>query len=137
MINNNNYIAPQQLNALSKTYGSVINQVVDKLIFKISGGMTSKRNHAELREAKTLLRQLRYMDSGAARIDEMAWALKTVKEACAREFNIHMEVFDKAAAMLDVDLSTQHIPMDMQRKINNEMQMFGSLFAAAPMAQAV
>ncbi len=145
MINNNIYIAPQQLQALVQSYGSIINQLVDRLFAKLNYGSAmpwysnAPRAHVELREAKALLRKLRFNESNATiRVDEMAWALKSVKEACATDvFGAHIDIFDKAAEMLGVELQKQLMPSDMQRKINNEMQLFGSTLAPMALAQAV
>jgi len=146
MVNNNIYIAPQQLQDVGQAYGSIINQIVDRLFAKLQYGAAmpwytgaqAPRAHVELREAKTLIRQLRYRDSSTIRIDEMAWALKTIKDACATDvFGAHIDAFDKAAEMLGIDLVNQLTPSDMQRKIDNEMQLFSGILAPMALAQAV
>ena len=145
MVNNNNYIAPQQLQHLAQAYGTVINQIVNRLFAKLSVGSVmpwesdAPRMYAELREAKSLLRQLRFLETGVSmRADELAWALKTVKGACATDiFGAHIDVFDKAAAMIGADLNNQDMPGDLQRKINNEMKLFNCIFVPTDLAQAV
>lgn len=147
MKNNNNYVAPQQLQAISNSCGTAINQTANRLLAQLASGAVmswhsgsaNSRTHVELREAKTLLKQLRYPDASMqVRVDEMAWALQTVKEACRTHgVAVPVEAFDKAAKTLNVDLNTHAIPLDMQKKINNEMRMFEENAAVPELAQAV
>jgi hypothetical protein len=147
MINENTYAASQQIQSVSQHYGKALNHIVDGVMAKLSFGhleaehksAVSPRVYAELREAKSLIRQLRFRDDAAfLRTDELAWALKTLKTACATDvFGQHMDIFDKAAAMMGVELKTQDIPLDMHRKISNEVRLASSVYAAMPMACAV
>ncbi len=137
MINTSEYIAPQQIEDLSLQYGRALAQAAEMLDLRANA---SPRTKAEMREAKTLLNRLKYADSVALiREDELAWALRIVKDAYATEmFGDRISLFDKAADMLGIDLGQhQVIPLDMQRKINNELQMARSFAAPVMMAQAV
>jgi hypothetical protein len=136
MINTSEYIAPQQIEDLSIQYGRALAQAAEMLDLRANA---SPRTKAEMREAKALLARLKYADSVALiREDELAWALRIVKDTYATEmFGDRIGLFDKAAAMLGIDLGQhQVIPLDMQRKINNELQLVRSFAASSMMAQA-
>ena len=147
MINENEHAASQQIQSISQHYGKALNQIVDGVMARLAFGhvvsehksAVSPRLYAELREAKSLIRQLRFRDDAAfLRVDELAWAFKTLKNACASDtFGQHMDIFDKAAAVLGVELKSQDIPLDMHRKISNEVRFSSNVYAAVPMACAV
>jgi hypothetical protein len=137
MINTSEYIAPQQIEDVSLQYGRALAQAAEMLDVRPNA---SPRTKAEMREAKALLNRLKYADSVALiREDELAWALRIVKDAYATEmFGDRISLFDKAADMLGIDLGQhQVIPLDMQRKINNELQLVRSFAAPSMLAQAV
>jgi hypothetical protein len=134
----NQFIASHQLYEISKCHGASVNQLTNRLLLQLSSYSMPVRNSVELREAKTVLRQLRYPEESVAlRVDEVLWALSTVKKAC-HEYGCadHSGIFTKMASILGIALDGQVIPVDLQRKINNEMRMFRDAGAAMPMAQA-
>jgi|GEM_PF-4389218 len=100
----------------------------------------SPRDYAEIREARAIISKLKYRDSTEhVRLDELAWALKHIRDAYRADTRFEWTVlFDKAAKMLGLDLDDTHaIPTDLDRRISNELRLLSRAHAAAPLAVAV
>jgi len=90
------------------------------------------RDYAELREARLIVGHLKHPDraeNAPIRLDELAWALKLAQETCRADgHNGGPALFDRAAELLGIKLAQEHaLPADLQRKINNELQMLGGV----------
>jgi hypothetical protein len=140
------FVASQRLEMIHQAFGGELCLALAGLSSKLTEMPMGKRNaspreYAELREAKSLISYLRYSDSTTpVRSDDLAWALKKLAESCRADAqDARGTLFDKIAAMLEIDLSQNHaIPLELNRRISNELVLFSVRHGAGfiPMAAA-
>jgi hypothetical protein len=130
------FVAPQRLKSVHHKMGHEWYQALELLNqhFAYASGK-SAREFAELREARTLLNQMKYPDAThPVREDELAWAMKRIRDTFPQES--HM--FEKAAELLQIDLSQGHpLPQDLGRRIGNEIALMSRFSQPQQVAQAV
>ena len=126
------HIPPQELAAIHRALGSNIGRATDILSNHINM-ISSPRDYAELREARSLVSSLKYPDPlEPVRRDELAWALQRVRQSYAAGDSL----FEKAARLLGVDLDAAcPIPSDLDRRIGNELDIVSRFKAPAPQLQ--
>jgi len=142
----NIFIAPHKIDRVSRELSSELGSALDTLsgIFHYefecptSRRNVSPRDYAEWREAKTLVSHLKYPDPAEpVRAEDMGWALGRVLAYPGLTVIGWAPVLEKVAKILGIDLSRPHpIPRDLQRKINNELQLAPQGEAAMAVAVA-
>ena len=127
------FVTPQQLTHLHHLIGNDMCRAVDMWVSK---NKVSAREHAQLREAKSLVGSLKYPDFiQSVRMDEMLWALKWFQE---RLESLHSKLFDQAAQMLGASLNEAHpLPHDLERRIANELVIVSRVETAVSLKEAV
>jgi len=136
MVAREKFIALQKLERVQRELGSELCRALEWLNGKLHYGFERPRDrqgdlsreYAELREARLLVCHLKYPDPAETvriRLDELAWALKLARNTCQADGqNACLALFDRAAEMLGIELAQEHsLPTDLNRKINNELQM--------------
>jgi hypothetical protein len=127
------FVARQSLEKAHQELNGELSEALEllngKLLYGFKGAIS--REYAELREARLLLRHLKHPDhaeNAPARIDELAWAMKLARKTFQAEgHDVCLPLFDRAAEILGIELTKEHIlPVDLNKKIRNELQLMGA-----------
>ena len=124
------FVAPHHLESVHQAIGGELCRTLDflrTLLVEIgANGHPSAREYAQLREAKALIKHVKYTGATTlARQDEIAWALQYVRDS----YGTHIPgqgclLLEKAAVMLGIDLSAPHaMPLDLAHRIENELAL--------------
>ena len=137
-------VMPKQLQKIREELGSDLCRASELLASKLrvmpKGRSASPREFAELREAKSLFVSLKYPDSvEPVRLDELAWALKRIRVAYETDADpLWLPLLNRIAAALGVDLDAPHpIPVDLDRRISNELIIISRPVSATALQEAV
>ena len=124
------YVDSHRLGVVSKQYGSELCRALEHLNSTLMSSMyaranrLSARDYAELREAKSMIRSLKFSDqSQAMRCDELAWAFDRIISFYHSQSSHEWDkLFAQAGQALAIDVSSHHtLPSDLSRRIGNEL----------------
>lgn len=125
-------VAPQHLDSIHQQFGGQWNISLEAIRQRLSelaqGRSATAREYAQLREAKGLMKMVKFAGADApVRRDEIAWALQYISAHSSRCEQLAQDT----ASALGIDLSQPHaMPMDMARRIENELVLMARVHAA-------
>lgn len=136
------FVVPQQLESIHQELGAAMCKALALLTSKLTdmplaARAASPREYAELREAKALISNLKYPDSTApVRIDELAWALKRIKDNVGSSVDHEWgKLFATSERLLGIDLSDAHpMPEGLAHRIANELRLHEKMAATFALA---
>ena len=132
-------VLSKQLEKIRSELGGDLCRASELLAAKLrampKGKGATTRAFAELREAKALFISLKYPDAAESLTrDELVWALKRIHTAYEADADpLLSQLPGQVARMLGVDLNEDHhIPLDLDRRISNELTIISRYVPAAP-----